>query len=175
MSEPTTYAELIDLAMARHDVKSYRRLEAISRDAGRLISHTTLSALHKGNYNRDTTKEMRGNLAWLAGVHERVAHAIAGKPHAPFELPDDADSLTGDQREAVLSTVRAFIKANKVARARLGKSEHLAAESAPTRTDVSQSDYDLAHYPDFTPDPVQRARLEQDEIPSQAPDEWEPS
>lgn len=113
MNEPTSLSEVVERAMARHGVTSGRALAERSEAQGIPISYTTLNALRKSAYRRRLDRETRGHLAQLAGVPEEMVDRLAGAPTARFVLPDSADELEGDQREAVLATVRAFVAANR--------------------------------------------------------------
>jgi hypothetical protein len=113
-SFPQSLAEVVTLAMRRHQVDSGRALAAKSRSMGIPITYTVLNQLHAGEYRRRMSPETRDRLAKLSGVRRVVIDRLAGAPmRTPFRLPEDqAATLSGDQRDAVLAVVRAFAAAN---------------------------------------------------------------
>lgn len=114
---PASLRELVDLAMSEAGVQRGRELDrVIVRQLGEehRVSHTIINAILAGRYHSTPTPATVRSLATIARVPEGVAFAAAGiERHEPFELPDSAGELTGDQREAVLAVVRAFAKANR--------------------------------------------------------------
>lgn len=83
------------------------------------VSYTIINAIRNGKYHSQPEPATVRALATIARVPERVAFQAAGLPlREPFELPESASELTGDQRQAVLAVVRAFAKANRGATSR---------------------------------------------------------
>lgn len=110
---PPSLASVIDAAMLKQQTTGYRELARRSESLGVPISHTTLASMHRGTYGSELSKEMRARLATLAGMTVDQLNGVTGYPdRQPFLLPDSADSLSGDQREAVLAVVRAFARTN---------------------------------------------------------------
>jgi len=109
--------ELVEMAMKEAGVTSGRGLdEAIVRRLGdeARVSYTIINAILKGKYHSVPTPATVRTLATMARVSERAAFEAAGLVlHERFELPDSANELTGDQREAVLAVIRAFARANR--------------------------------------------------------------
>lgn len=112
---PQSLADVVSAAKVKHGVKSGRELQEKSRQLGIFISYTVLNEVEAGTYRRRMSPETRSRLAQLAGVRRQVVDRLAGAPlGAPFRLPEDeAAALTGDQRDAILSVVRAFVNANR--------------------------------------------------------------
>lgn len=112
---PENLADIVAIAMRRHQVEGGRALSRKAQDLKVPISYTVLNQLADGTYRRKVGPDIRRNLAALSGVAQRTVDRLAGAPmSAPFNIPEDqAATLTGDQREAVLQVVRAFAKANR--------------------------------------------------------------
>lgn len=112
-NQPPQLSSVIDRALSRQGATSYRELDRRSEQLGVHISHTTLSAMHNGRYRSEISRDMRQKLATLAGLKLGELDGLTGLSHGePFVLPDSADTLTGEQRDAVLAVVRAFANAN---------------------------------------------------------------
>jgi hypothetical protein len=90
------------------------RLSKVAATAGYPVSHTILSQIRRSAYpvNR-ADRDLIQALACIAGVPYEVARDAAGLgfelPPFADELPADADHLTREQRDAVLSVIRAFL------------------------------------------------------------------
>ncbi|OMB79223.1 hypothetical protein [Mycolicibacterium conceptionense] len=112
MTEKHTLPELIELASAKHDGASGRRLADIAAAAGYDVSHTTLNRIRSGTYNGDPTATTIRAIAWLANVPEDKAFDAAGQdaPRAPFAsvLPPGVDNLGPSERRAVVELLRVF-------------------------------------------------------------------
>lgn len=110
---PQSLADVVGVAEAKHNVQGGRALARVAKSMGLSISYTTLDQLAKGNYRRQLTPATRHILHLLSGVNETRIATLAGQPMTtPFELPPSADELNKGQRDAVISVVRAFVKAN---------------------------------------------------------------
>jgi hypothetical protein len=114
---PRDLRELVDLAMTRMGVDSGRALDtAIVAHYGEdaRVSHTIINAILAGRYHSEPSDATVRTLARAAGVTPAAAFRIVGRPmREPFTLPDSAADLTGDQRDAILGVLRAFIRANR--------------------------------------------------------------
>ena len=113
MADVNSLADVIEIAMRKHAVKSGRALAQRAEKAGVPISYTVINQLRAGTYRHDLARDLREALHQLSGVPLQAIDGLAGvTPGSRFELPESADSLLGDQREAVLAVIRAFVKAN---------------------------------------------------------------
>lgn len=112
VTEKPTLSELIELASAKHNGASGRRLADIAADAGFDVSHTTLNRIRSGTYNGAPSATTIKAIAWLASVSEDHAFAAAGQdvPRAPFAsvLPPGVDNLGPSERRAVVELLRVF-------------------------------------------------------------------
>ena len=125
-NRPDTLAEVVDLAMHKHAVDSGRALARIAEHMGVPVSYTTLNEIRAGRYRQHVNGETREALRVLSGVSRAVIDELAGQPPSrPFQLPESADTLTGDQRDAILGVIRAFVRSNE-----------RADEAAPARTEL---------------------------------------
>lgn len=106
-------ADLVELAMTRHEVIYVTDLERIARQAGHKINRTTITQLRTGTYNRRPGRAVLEALAYLANVNYQTVLKLAGLGGklAPFasQIPPDADLLTPRQREVLLSLIRVMI------------------------------------------------------------------
>lgn len=129
---PQTLAAVVDMAMQRQGVTSGRALSRKSKDLGIEISYTVLNGLRSGLYPHPLGRDQRKRLARLAGIPPRVVDQLEGvRDLAPFELPDRAAELRGDQRTAVLSVVNAFLTANEAIEQAQGDLEMNEAANVP--------------------------------------------
>ncbi|WP_156807724.1 hypothetical protein [Acaricomes phytoseiuli] len=116
MSETPTLQELVNQAAHRRQA-SARHLSKIAQDHGFKIVYTTLSQLQAGTYKSQPRDETLRAIAWLAGVHEDVAFAAAGRPTPgpPFadELPPGVDYLPPKARRSAIEMLRTLVEMNK--------------------------------------------------------------
>ncbi|HZZ45640.1 MAG TPA: hypothetical protein VFE65_02005 [Pseudonocardia sp.] len=90
------------------------RLSKVAATAGYPVSHTLLSQIRRSVYPvKRADRDLIQALACIAGVRYEVARDAAGLgfelPPFADELPAEADHLTREQRDAVLSIIRAFL------------------------------------------------------------------
>ncbi len=133
MNERLTLREVAQTVLTKHDV-SGRQLDALARSRGLTISYTTINAMAAGSYRSTPSDKTLDALVSLSGLDQAVVYAAARRPIplAPLaeRLPVDADSLTGEQQDAVLAVVRQFAKANRAldrGREDVGNDERSAA------------------------------------------------
>ncbi len=80
--------------------------------------HTTINAIRNGTYKSEPSSDTIRAIAWLAGVSEATAFALAGRPApgVPFkdELPDGVDQLSPKRRRIAVEMLRALIEAEQL-------------------------------------------------------------
>lgn len=115
-SQNETLRDIAQLAFDRHQVKG-RGMERLAESGGKWISRSTFDRIYAGTYRSRPTTETLVALAYLANVSEERVYKAAGRKYESRkfadDLPDEIDNLTGEQREALLSTARAFLNANR--------------------------------------------------------------
>lgn len=115
-NERLTLREVAQTVLTKHDV-SGRQLDALARKRGLTISYTTINGMASGSYSSTPSDKTLDALVALSGLDQAVVYAAARRP-VPLKplaerLPADADSLTGEQQDAVLAVVRQFAKVNR--------------------------------------------------------------
>lgn len=130
MNDAQSLQDLLDLAMARHQVGSGRRLADVAKEHGFAVTHTTINAIRGRTYKSRPSDETLRAIAWLASVPDAVAFSAAGLvvPGPPFadELPPGVDTLSPKARRAVIELLRVLIDEERV---RTGSAE--VASSGP--------------------------------------------
>lgn len=146
MSEPVhTLRDVIDRARAKQETASNSRLMRIAREAGYSVSHTTLSAIMKGDYPSKPNRATMEALVYLTGLSfEDVQRAAGVQPGVPYVPPEGAQYLTVKQREVVNGVIRALAEANEAAAELSSDSESGFARSNDLRT---PDDDDVDEYP----------------------------
>lgn len=136
------------------------------------ISHTTVARFLAGTHGRRPSDDSLKSLASVLKISVMELRQLADLPageNRPYVPPAEASQLNDRQREAVNELIRSIVER------RHAPKPQPVAEPTINPGD-SKADYDLANYQDESADPVQRARHQQDGIPSQAtPDDWEPA
>ncbi|MEE3126371.1 MAG: hypothetical protein VX494_04095 [Actinomycetota bacterium] len=135
--QPQSLREVARAALDAHPGISGRELERVARRQGLTISYTTINHLAAGTYKSRPSRKTLDALAALSKLPHEAVYAAAHEPlpRARFaeQLPPDADTLDGAQREAVLSVVRQLAAANRALHeARedvMGNAEHPAPTS----------------------------------------------
>ena len=114
---PKSIHEVAQLASRRNGGVGGRALERLASQKGLTISRTTLDRMLRGSYSGTPDTQTIEALSVLASVPEALLRALTGVPEPlrPLaeDLPPDADTLTPEQRDTVLSVVRQFAKANR--------------------------------------------------------------
>lgn len=115
-SQKETLRDIAQIAHDRHGVRG-RGIERIADKAGHVMSRSTFDRMLKGEYPSRSMPQTLEALAYLADVPvERVYEAADRRYDAKKfaeQLPPDIDQLTEDQRNAVISVARAFLKTNR--------------------------------------------------------------
>lgn len=116
MTNDLTLQKVAQAILDKHQV-SGRELSRRAENKGFVLSYTTVNGIAAGTYqSRPTEKTLRA-FAALSDCSLAEVYAAAGlpMPRRPLaeDLPADADTLTPDQRRAVLAVVRQFANANK--------------------------------------------------------------
>lgn len=121
----------IALLAQQHHGGAGREMERLADQAGKSMSQTTFDRIISGQYRSRPKESTLEALAYLARVPLKRVFAAAGRPYvaAKFadQLPPDVDQLNEDQREALIYTARAFLKANK----ELERLKHVTDEYDP--------------------------------------------
>ena len=170
-SQKETLRDIAQIAHERHGVRG-RGMERIAEKAGLVMSRSTFDRILKGDYPSRALPQTLEALAHLAGAPlERVYKAADRRYDAQKfvdQLPPDIDLLTEDQRTAVLSVARAFLKTNK----ELERLEHELEEqqddgsSAVVKGDFSAEDsgaeQKIAAYDRELGDNIQPGQLPED-------------
>lgn len=116
-SQHESLRDIALLAQERHDGAGGRAMQRLAEKAGKVISPTTFDRIVGGIYRSQPQAKTLDALAYLAGVTEERVYKAAGRPYtaAKFadQLPPEIDSLTEDQREALIYVARAFLKNNR--------------------------------------------------------------
>jgi hypothetical protein len=114
-TEPTSLAELIELALRKRGARSSTELQRIAAAAGLEVTHTTLNKIRTGKDKSTPTPKTIEALAYLSGVPlERVKRLVgtAGdmRPFAE-RLPPAIDVLLMEEQEALLLVMRKMVRA----------------------------------------------------------------
>lgn len=103
-------ADLIDLAMKAHGVRSGRALGEVARQRNLPLERTQINSLRSGKYHHQPQPATLRAIAQLAGVDEARVFQAAGvaQPRSPFaaELHPDADYLEPVERRVVNDLIR---------------------------------------------------------------------
>lgn len=110
---PQSLRDLAQRALDETGAESGRALATMSVQYGHPISQATINSMLAGTYAHKPSGDALRALARMAGVSEAEAFAAARRTaRQPFALPESADELTPDQRDAVLHVIRAFVRTN---------------------------------------------------------------
>ncbi len=106
--------------------------------AGLTLSYMTINGLAAGTYKSRPTAKTLAALEHLSDYTIEQVYAAAGLrvPLRPFteDLPSDADTLSAEQRQAVLAVVRQFASANRaLARLEREQVDGSHAQGTPNR------------------------------------------
>lgn len=116
-SQPKTLRDIALIAKDKHDGASGYQMERIAEDGGYRITFTTFNKIVAGTYVSRATRKTLEALAHLSGVPLERVYEVANQRHVADrfadQLPPDVDLLTEDQRNAVITVTRAFLKANR--------------------------------------------------------------
>lgn len=116
MTNDLTLREVAQSILDENQV-SGRQLSELARKRGLTLSYTTINRLAAGDYTSHPSDKTLTALAMMSRYSVEQVYAAAGAP-VPLkplaeDLPPDADTLTPEQRDTVLSVVRQFAKANR--------------------------------------------------------------
>jgi len=136
MTNDLTLREIAQSVLDKHQV-SGRELTRRAAKAGLTLSYTTINGLAAGTYKSRPTAKTLAALAHLSDYTIEQVYAAAGLPVPlrPFaeDLPSDADTLSAEQRQAVLAVVRQFASANRaLARLEREQADGSQAQGTPT-------------------------------------------
>lgn len=144
-NDDLTLQKIAQSVLDKHQV-SGRELSRIADRKGLVLSHTTINGLAAGTYKSRPTAKTLAAMAHLSDYTVEQVYAAAGLP-VPLrplaeDLPPDADTLSAEQRQAVLAVVRQFASANR-ALARLEQEQ--ANGSQAQGTPISRAAGSAAH------------------------------
>lgn len=116
-SHPKTLRDIALIAKDKHDGASGYEMQRIAERDGYRITFTTFNKIVAGTYVSRATRKTLEALAHLSGIPIDHVYEVAGQRHVTDrfadQLPPDVDLLTEDQRNAVITVTRAFLKANR--------------------------------------------------------------
>lgn len=114
---PTSIQGVAQLASEVNGGFGGRAIERLAEAHGLVMSRTTFDRMRRGDYRGSPDAETISALAYLSQLSESAIRQIVALPEPlkPLadDLPPDADTLTPEQRAAVLAVVRQFANANR--------------------------------------------------------------
>jgi transcriptional regulator with XRE-family HTH domain len=144
-SQHESLRDIALLAQERHDGAGGRAMQRLAEGAGKVISSTTFDRIVGGIYRSQPQAKTLDALAYLAGVPEERVYKAAGRPYVAEkfakQLPPDVDTLTKDQREALISVARAFLKTNKELEGLKDELQQLKESDPPNLRAVPEDDH----------------------------------
>jgi hypothetical protein len=125
-----TLKDLLEQAKVTRGVTSGRALADLTQGRENTIDRTQVNQLLAGTYKSVLRPSTIRAIAWLAGVDEAEAFAAANQPvpGPPLarELPPGADYLSGSQRSAVITVIRALLSSSAELEEVMGNAMHPA-------------------------------------------------